>query len=266
MPRRALALAVAGLVALAAGDVAAQEPSTATPPAPTRWVTDHAGFLSEGTRAALDAKLAAYEQRTGHQLVVWIDRSLGGRPLDDFATRTFAAWGLGRKGHDDGLALFIFADDRKIAIEVGYGLEAVVPDARAARIISETLAPLLREGQNDRAVAAAVNELLGLIEGRPAAELGLPETPETRAPPPQAPGGGEGPSPFELILFVVLGVIVLAVLIRNPALAAILLSNMFRGGGGGGMGGGWGGGFSGGGGGFSGGGGRSGGGGARGGW
>lgn len=273
MPRRALAVLLLAVAAAGSAGVAAAQTAPQVPPAPARWVTDDTGFLSPDARAALDAKLQAYEQRSGHQVVVWIARGLNGWPLDDFAVRTFAAWGLGRKGQDDGLALFIFSEDRKIAIEVGYGLEDRVPDARAARIISETMAPLLRAGENDRAVAAAVNEILGLIEGRPASELGLPETPATTAtpPPPEAERGrgpGDGPSLPQLILYGIIGLIVLVSFIRNPHLMAVLLSGMFRGGGGG-WGGGWGGGGGfggGGGGGFSGGGGRSGGGGARGGW
>jgi len=113
------------------------------PPSPTRWVDDQAAFLSPATRSALDARLEGYQRATGHQVVVWIGKTLGDTPLDDWAVRTFAAWKLGRKGFDDGIAMFILADDRAIDIEVGYGLEDKVPDAVASRIIREVMAPRL---------------------------------------------------------------------------------------------------------------------------
>src|SRR5262249_2569898 len=116
------------------------------PPAPTRWVTDAAGFLSPSARAEIDARLEAVERATGHQVVVWIGDTIGTAPLDDWAGRTFAAWKGGRKGIDDGLAMFILAADRKIDIEVGYGLEGQVPDAIAARVIRDVMTPRLRAG------------------------------------------------------------------------------------------------------------------------
>jgi uncharacterized protein len=220
------------------------------PPAPSRWVTDTAGFISPEARTRLDAKLEAYEKRTGHQVVVWIGDTLAGAPLDEWAVKTFEAWKLGRKGVDDGLAVFIFASDRKIAVEVGYGLEAVVPDAIANRVIQETMAPRLREGDRDGAVAAGVDAILAAIEGKPV--MGPPGGTTVRTP-------WAGPFLPKLILGGVVAAIFILLFIFNPRLALLLLWSMTghrrRGGG-----------FFGGGGGFSGGGGRSGGGGARGSW
>ena len=221
------------------------------PPAPTRWVEDHAGFLSESTRAALDARLQGYEQATGHQVIVWIGKSIDGAPLDDWAVRTFAAWKIGRKGHDDGIAMFILADDRKIDIEVGYGLEDKVPDAIASRIIRDVMTPRLRAGDRDGAVTAGVDAVLAAIEGKPWAGAAT----QTTGPPPREVSpitwvlGG-----LALIAFVIFA-------ITHPRLALFFLWSIMGRGGGGFFGGGGGGG-----GGFGGGGGRSGGGGARGGW
>jgi uncharacterized membrane protein YgcG len=155
---------------------------------------------------------------SGHQVIVWIGRSLEGQSLDEVAVRWFKAWQVGRKGQDDGLVLFIFADDRKIAIEVGYGLEDKVTDARAGRIIQETMAPRLRAGDTDGAVAVAVDEILGSIEGKPASQLGLPEGPAARPPPhPQQPDAPQmGLS--DLLFFVFIGVILLVIFIRNPGM------------------------------------------------
>jgi uncharacterized protein len=127
--------------------VAAALAASTSPPAPSRWVEDHAGLLSPATRSALDARLEAYEHATGHQVVVWIDKTLGGAPLDDWAVRTFAAWKIGRAGFDDGIAVFVFADDRRIDIEVGYGLDAKLPDATASRIIREVMALVCARGR-----------------------------------------------------------------------------------------------------------------------
>jgi len=219
------------------------------PPSPSRWVEDPAGFLSSTTRDALDARLESYERSTGHQVVIWIGKSLQGAPLDDWAVRTFAAWKVGRKGLDDGIAMFILADDRMIDIEVGYGLEDKVPDAIASRIIREVMAPRLRSGDRDGAVTAGTDAVLAAIEGRPWAGAAATAPPTGGPPWWKWIGGG--------LVFVVL----LIFAITHPRMAMMFLwtvmSSGRRGGfGGGGLGGG----------GFGGGGGRSGGGGARGGW
>jgi uncharacterized protein len=226
---------------------------SALPPAPAHWVEDHASFLSPATRDALDAKLAGYERATGHQVIVWIGTTLGGAPLDDWAVRTFAAWKIGRKGVDDGVAIFVLADDRAIDIEVGYGLEDKVPDAIASRIIREVMAPRLRAGDRDGAVTAGVDAVLAAIEGRPwAGAVG------TGPPPPQ-----QRASRTDWIVGGIALVVLLVFGITHPRMALFLLWTLASGGRGGfgGLGGGGGGG-----GGFGGGGGRSGGGGARGGW
>jgi len=183
--------------------------------------------------------------------VVWIGDSIGAAPLDDFAVKTFQAWQLGRKGSDDGALLLVLAKDRKMAIEVGYGLEPRIPDAVASRIINDVIAPKLREGDADAALEAGVDAMLESIEGK-AFE--------------HAPKGAKRevekglPSTVKLIGFGILALAFLVLFITNPSLAMSLLFVMASGrrnGGGGGMGGG---------GGFGGGGGRSGGGGARGSW
>jgi len=216
------------------------------PPAPTRWVEDQAGFLSSPARAALDARLEGYERATGHQVVVWIGTTLGGTPLDDWAVRAFAAWKIGRKGLDDGVAIFIFADDRAIDIEVGYGLEDKVPDAIASRIIREVMAPRVRAGDRDGAVTAGADAVLAAIEGRPWTGS------------PAATSSEREPSLVAWILGGLAAIAFLIFAITHPRMAMLLLWTFMARGrhGGGGFGGG----------GFGGGGGRSGGGGARGGW
>ena len=230
----------------------------AIPKAPARWATDTVGLLAPHTVRELDAQLEAYQRRTGHQVVVWIGGSTGQTPLDEFAVRSFESWKIGRKGVDDGILILVLSEDRKLAIEVGYGLEDRVPDAVASRIVNEVMAPGLKAGDPDGAVRAGTAAVLSAIEGKPFETVPGAEQPGTGHPgaEPRAP-----PSVLRIVVLVIVGLLFLVLLITNPALALhLLLIVGGRGLGGGGGGGGFGGG------GFSGGGGRSGGGGARGSW
>ena len=237
----------------------ARAAETPIPPAPTRWVTDTANFMSAEAVHSLDAQLEAYEHSTGHQLIVYIGKTTGGVPIEDWAVRAFAAWKVGRKGLDDGLALFIMSDDRKLRIEVGYGLEAQVPDAIASRIINEVIVPRIQAGDRDGAVTAGMDAVTRAISGQ-----GLPSSPATA--PTEHPPERKTLTIGQLIFFGILGIIFLIFLATHPSLAIWLLINIFANSRRGDFrsGGSWGGGgFSGG---FSGGGGRSGGGGASGSW
>lgn len=251
------------------------------PPAPTQYVTDTAGFLPPATVDRLNARLHDYEQQTQHQIIVWIGSTTGGVPIEDWATRAFEKWGVGRKGLDDGLALFIMAKDRRLRIEVGYGLEGDVGDLRAHRIIDEVIVPRIRAGDNGGAVEAGVDALIERIaQPQPAGGAAEPAT-RVRTSWPMSTGAW--------IFVGIVAFFVLAVVATSPGIVAYILLSVLssgnrrrgrrRGGGywdggfggggwgGGGWGGGGGGGWSGGGGGgFSGGGGMSGGGGASGSW
>ncbi len=240
---------LAGLLLLAAS-LAALAAEAPLPAPPARWATDEAGFLSAGGLARLDARLQGFERATGNQVLVWIGDTTGPTPVEDWAVRTFAAWKVGRKGLDDGLVVFVLAKDRKIRIEVGYGLEEKVPDAVASRVIREVIAPRIQAGDPDGALEAGVDALLGAI--RPdLAGGGL--APSPAGPSPQA----RRLTPLQLVFAGLLVVGFLILLVTNPGLAFYLLVSILSGGRGG---------SGGGGGGFSGGGGRSGGGGATGGW
>ena len=219
---------------------------TPIPPAPTRWVTDSANFLSPETAQALDTRLSSYQEATGRQLIVYIGATTGDAPIEDWAVRAFKKWQVGRKGLDDGLVLFIMTQDRKLRIEVGYGLEEVVPDAIASRVINEVIVPRIRDGNSDAAVTAGIDALTGILGGQAGA---LPQG--------RTPGEAKPLTPAQLIFFGIAGLLVLIFVITNPSLAFFFLASILSGGGrhgGRGRGG------------FSGGGGRSGGGGASGSW
>src|SRR5262252_7008341 len=128
--RRAV-LALALLFGFRSIAVAAETP---IPAAPARWVTDPSHFVSDATRGSLDARLERYQQATGHQVIVWIGTTLGDSPLEEWVAKAFAKWGIGRRGEDDGVAIFVFPQDRRMRIEVGYGVEDRLPDAYASRI------------------------------------------------------------------------------------------------------------------------------------
>ncbi len=233
--------------------LAASVASAAVPTTPTRWVTDEAGFLSPAARQTLDARLEGYQQSTGHQMLVWIGQTSDGVPIEEFANTAFTAWRVGRQGLDDGLVLFLLAQDRKVRVEVGYGLEAKVPDAVAARIIRDLVVPRIQAGDHDGAVEAGVGALLSAADGGASEAVGRPSTttPGGRAPRPALTTG-------QKVVFGLVALAFLILFITNPSLAIYLLFSILSGGRGGGGGGG--------GGGFSGGGGRSGGGGASGSW
>ena len=246
-------LRAAALFVVLAGVSAARlnAAETPIPPPPARWVTDTANFMSPGARGSLDSRLAGYAQSTGHQLIVYIGQTTGDAPIDDWAVRAFERWKVGRKGIDDGLVLFIMAADRKLRIEVGYGLEAQVPDAIASRVINDVIVPRIQAGDRDGAVTSGMDAVMMVVGG---GALPAAQGRRERQPMPLA----------QFIFLAIIGVIALVMFVTNPSLAMLLLFNIFSGGGrrdrDGGGGGGWGGG------GFSGGGGRSGGGGASGSW
>ena len=222
------------------------------PSAPEDWATDTAGFLSPDVLRSLNIRLGTYARQTGQQILIYIGKTTGGYPIEEFAVKAFEAWKAGRAGIDNGLIVFVMSEDRKIRIEVGYGLESVVTDAKASRIINEIMAPRIRAGDNDGALGGAVDALLSVLTGKT-----LDQTSRDQGgPSPQA--GSRGRSAANTIL-IIIGVIVFLVLfITNPSFALWLLFNILTGGRGGG---GFGGGGK-----FRGGGGRSGGGGASGGW
>jgi len=230
-------------------------------------VNDTADLLSAPAEQQLEQKLSNYEQKTRHQFALLTIQSLDGDALEDFSIRVVEAWKLGQKGKDDGLLLLIVKSDRKLRIEVGYGLEGDVTDAFSAQVIRNVLTPALRAGNAEQGVERAFDVLMQKAAGEKVPDAAV-------APPKRESGGG---SPFALIgLLLFLSPFLLPLLFmrgrarRAGFMVGGLGSMGGYGGGWGGSrgGGGWGGGggFGGGGGGFGGGGGGFGGGGSSGSW
>ncbi len=128
-------------------------------------VTDLTATLNAAQRATLEQKLAALEQAKGSQIAVLIVPTTQPETVEQYAIRVAEAWRLGRKGVDDGVLLLVAKADRTVRIEVGYGLEGVIPDAVAKRLIEEILVPRFRAGDFAGGLEAAIDALIGLING-----------------------------------------------------------------------------------------------------
>lgn len=130
------------------------------PKRPEGYVSDSAGMISPSKRAGLEARLRLFEQETTNQLVVATFPSLEGESLEDFSIRLAEAWKIGQKDKDNGVILLLFKADRAVRIEVGYGLEGVLPDATCKLIIENEIVPRFREGKFDQGVERAVEAVI----------------------------------------------------------------------------------------------------------
>jgi uncharacterized protein len=156
--------------------------SLAPVPALTARVTDTTGTLTPDQIASLDAKLAAFEQAKGSQVAVLIVPTTQPEEIDQYSIRVVEQWKLGRAKVDDGALLIVALNDRRMRIEVGYGLEGALPDATANRIIQQDIAPAFKRGDYYGGISTGVDRILRVIEGEP-----LPE-PELSPPSQGIPG------------------------------------------------------------------------------
>lgn len=194
-----LLLCLSPLLALAGGNGGLVEVPTLT-----ARVTDLAGTLSPQQREALEAKLAAFESHKGSQIAILIVPTTQPEAIEQYAIRVVDQWKLGRKDVDDGVLVLLASNDRKVRIEVGYGLEGVLPDVIAKRIIENVMIPQFRQGDYYAGLDAGIDAVTSVIEGEP-----LPE------PQRQVNSGGsawEGMLPMLLIGGVVVGGLLRAML------------------------------------------------------
>ena len=158
-------LLVAGILGVAHADVP-------VPPVKAR-VTDLTGTLTAQQKAELESRIAAFEARRGSQIAVLMLPTTKPEEIEQYAIRVAEAWKIGRKRVDDGLILIVAKDDRRLRIEVGYGLEGTIPDSVAKRVIEERITPRFRDGDFYGGVRDGVDQLIKLAEGE-------------KLPPPQA--------------------------------------------------------------------------------
>ncbi|MGA7713878.1 MAG: TPM domain-containing protein [Rhizomicrobium sp.] len=247
-PARAHAF-FAALIALFVA-VGAAHAAPTFPPLSGR-VVDDAGILPQDVQDQLTALLAEHEQQTGHQVVVATIKSLEGNDIAQYGYQLGRAWGIGQKGKNTGAIIIVAPNERKVRIEVGYGLEGALTDAQSKLIIENTILPYFKKGDYGSGVLAGTVQVLQVLGGKPS---NLDQLPQPQ--PDVQQSGHHGGIPIFLI------VIILWVVFGRFFWPLLFLGGMM-GGRGGGFGGG---GFGGGGGGFSGGGGSFGGGGASGSW
>ena len=136
------------------------------PGKPAHYVTDNAGALSADTAGKLDQKLKAFEQRTSDQVLVYVDKKVPqGTTLEEMGAQAIREWGVGQAKKDNGVILFVFTDDHKMRIEVGYGLEGSLTDAKSKLITSTIMKPRLQSGDYSGALEHGVEAIMNTIGG-----------------------------------------------------------------------------------------------------
>ena len=162
--RLALALALALFVQLAlAVESQGKTDALQSVPALTGRVVDLTQTLSANEKQALESRLADWETRTGNQLAVLIVPTTQPEPIESYSIRVAEAWKIGRRGQDNGAILVIAKNDKKMRIEVGYGLEGSLTDVTAHRIITETVAPLFSKGDFAGGISAGVDQIMKVV-------------------------------------------------------------------------------------------------------
>ncbi len=193
MPARSLAryLFAGFMLLFALGGLAAESnaDAVAVPPLAHR-VTDLTNTLTSEQQSALESRLAQFEQQKGSQIAVLLVPTTQPETIEQYAIRVVDVWKLGRKKVDDGILIIVAKNDHKMRIEVGYGLEGVVPDVIAKRIVAEIMAPHFRQGDFFGGINAAAEQLIALISGE-----ALP------VPAAQSAGNGQWEGMLPLLLF-----------------------------------------------------------------
>jgi uncharacterized protein len=144
------------------------------PAIPELWGTrihDESHVLSQDFVSRLEQYLKSGEDSTSNQIAVLVIPTLDDYPIEDYTLKVSEKWKLGQKGKDNGVLLFVAIDDRKVRIEVGYGLEGVLTDALSSQIIRNELAPYFRQGNYEQGIAAAVQAISKAIRGEYKAEV-----------------------------------------------------------------------------------------------
>ena len=152
------------LAAVAVGALVSPATALDVPPLTGR-IVDNAHLLPADLAASLSKELEAHERRTGNQIALLTLPSLQEEPLEEFSHRVATVWKLGQKGTDNGVLVLVVPGDRKVRIEVGYGLEETLTDVKSSRIIREEMVPRFRNGDFPGGITAGVKAVLGTIEG-----------------------------------------------------------------------------------------------------
>lgn len=136
------------------------------PPPPPRFFNDYAGVIDRGTASRLNAELEQFEKDTGNQILVAVFPKMDSRSsVEDYTVRVAQSWKVGQKGRNNGAVLFVFLQDRQVYIQVGYGLEPVLPDALCFQIIEREIKPRFRAGDFSGGLTAGVHAMMAATRG-----------------------------------------------------------------------------------------------------
>lgn len=195
-------------------------------PRPAGRITDLANVIDAGTEADLDRRLDQLEQKTSHEIAVVTVPSLDGAPVEDYAVRLFKDWGIGQAKRDNGVLVLVAPNEREMRIEVGYGLEGVLPDGLAGEVIQRNFIPHFRNNDYNAGIRDGVMRVADVVEKEQVL------TPEELARFSQGSGSNELPEwalvPF-LGLFVTIGSGMIGVGLRTKTAFPLLFGSLFGG-------------------------------------
>ena len=175
-------------------------------PKPEGYVSDFAQVIDAASKSQIEAYATSVEQATGAQMAFVTIPSLEGEPIDDVANTIFRAWGVGEKGKDNGIMLLLSIADRKSRLEVGYGLEPILPDGVAGDVLRE-MRPALRKGDVGDAMIAAAGTIGGIVAHAKNVQLTVQPPPRKYRP----------ETSDHVNIFLILGIVVLVLLFSRAA-------------------------------------------------
>lgn len=209
-PLRAFLRACAVLFLLLAGTAHA-----AMPPKPTGPVLDQANIIPDDQEAALAQRLSAYNAQTGRSIIVATVASLDGHDVANYTNTLFRAWGVGGQQTDQGLLFLIAPNDRRVRIEVGYGLEEFMPDVLSGRIIASAVTPRFKANDYPGGINAGVEQILAQLSRNPVDAKAVADAAAASAKNENASGGGG--TIASAIFWIVLMIVAISIFGRRKA-------------------------------------------------
>ena len=195
-------------------------------PAPQGYVNDFAGILDADSRAKLSSLVSQVEKRTTAEIAVVTVQSLGGMSVEEYANRLFQKWGIGKKGKDNGLLVLICPNERKMRVEVGYGLEGVITDGLAGSVIRHDFTPAFKRGDYGEGTVEGVAQLARFVTGTESAYDWMQAHPE---PKPEGHLLESIWTTLFLSIFVVIGLTAIGFGITDKVVFLILWGSIFGG-------------------------------------
>jgi uncharacterized protein len=177
------------------------------PPRPAQWFNDYAGVVSPATAARLNQTLQDFERESSSQVVVAVFQKMESpSSIEDYTVRVAQAWQVGQKDKKNGVVLFVFVQDHKMFIQVGYGLEGTLPDATCKRIIENEIKPRFRNNDFDGGLSAGVTAILAATKGEyKGSGRTAGQSPDSQGPGPSIVLGGMALL-FALVIFFIVKV------------------------------------------------------------